>query len=146
MRPLLWFYDPPAAQFYHLLLLALGLLIINLFIINYIPYLLITVFIIGASVGYTFKYNNTLQFFLVFASLFICLISTTNHYYQKYVNDFDIIHNSRSNLIDIINESNLSELETKEMHKRIDESFQIMNYIIPFMYFLNSIIFSFLCI
>ncbi|MBN2402283.1 MAG: DUF2232 domain-containing protein [Spirochaetes bacterium] len=127
----------------HLFILFAGLFAVNLFAAGDIIYIIISLVIIGASAGYTFRNNKNLLFFIFVSSLSITFIFTFNHYYQKNSKNIDVLINSKERLVEILNEDNISESERRQMIQRIDETIELVEYVVPFAYFINAFIFSF---
>jgi hypothetical protein len=132
---------------FFLVTLYAGLIILVLLIKNNYIEIVSSFIIIGASAGYTFRFDKKFQFFIIITSLVITIISTSNFYYHKYINNTDILNDYRVSLEKIINEGGISEQDKAEFKQRIDETLNILKNIMPFSFFLNSVfssIFSFI--
>jgi hypothetical protein len=106
--------------------------------------LIISIIIIGASAVFTFRNNKDLRFFIFVSSLSITLICTFNHYYLKNNKNIDILMSSKNIFIDSLNQNNIPDKERSQMIQKINEAIDIMEYIVPFAYFLDALIFSLL--
>ncbi len=126
--------------------LAVGILTIGLFFLNDSLNLIGAFTIIGAAAGSAYKNNNKIQTFIIISSLLVTLLFTSNHYYYKLIKNFDILKNSRDKFIEIIQENNSTLPEKAEIIKKLNDSVEIMTDMIPFIYFLNSIIMTFFCL
>ena len=130
---------------YHLLLLVIVLLVGNFFTGNDSLHLIISFLVIGSSSGYVLRKNRKFHIFLLISTLSITFISASNYYYLKNFRDIDVLQSSKQSIIDVINKSEISESERTEINKRFDETIRIISDIIPFVYFLNSLLLSLIC-
>jgi hypothetical protein len=97
-----------------------------------------------ASAVFTFKNNKGLRFFIFVSSLSITLICTFNHYYLKNIKNIDILVNSKNVFIQSLNQNNIPDNERSQMIQKINETINIAEYVVPFFYFLDALIFSLL--
>jgi hypothetical protein len=139
-----------ALLFYRLSLglFHIAVLFAGLFILNFIPgddslYLIISFIIIGASAGYSIRQKKNLLFFVLAASLSIAFIFTFNHYYLKNYKNTDILQNSKSGILSLLEGNEVPESEKQQIVQKVDESLEIIKQIIPFAYFMNSLLLSF---
>lgn len=126
------------------LILALAIVsAINIFSGSESLHIFSAIFIIGASAGYTFNKNKSIQFYLTLTSLVLTAAFSMNYYYLKNYKNIDIISESRDTFTEIVGESsNISEKEKEELFQKIDESLILIREVIPFSYFLNSVFMS----
>lgn len=101
-------------------------------------------FLIGFITGYSLRYGKSIQFFLIVSSLTLTALFSGNFYFLKIHKDIDILGKSKEKIVEIVNSSNIPEGERREFTARLDETLDILSDIIPFAYFLNTIIFSLL--
>jgi hypothetical protein len=127
---------------FYLLLLFLGLFIVNFFSGNDSLHLIITFIIVGASAGYTFRISKKLVYFIFISSLSLTLIFSFNHYYLKNFKNTDLLMNSKETLLGLLKENNISDIEKKQIIQRMDETLDLVKYVVPFAYFLNAFFLS----
>lgn len=127
---------------FYLLLLFLGLFIVNFFSGNDSLHLIITFIIVGASAGYTFRISKKLVYFIFISSLSLTLIFSFNHYYLKNFKNTDLLMNSKEALLGLLNDNNISDVEKKQIIQRMDETLDLVKYVVPFAYFLNAFLLS----
>jgi len=56
-------------------------------------------FIAGGAGGYTFREGKTFQFFILFSTISLTLFTSFNYYYMKVYSGFDLISESRSEML-----------------------------------------------
>jgi hypothetical protein len=128
-------------------IIHIAILFAGLFIINFIPgddslYLIISFIITGASAGYSFRKKKNLLFFILITSLSISFIFTFNHYFLKNYKNMDILQNSKNGILSLLEGNEVTESEKKEIIRKVDDSLEIIVQIIPFAYFVNSLLLS----
>ncbi len=128
----------------HLSVLLAGLFIVNFIAGNDSFYWIISFIFIGSAAGYSIGKKKKLVFFIFVSSLSIAFIFTINHYYLIDFKKIDLIQNRKDELTNLLKENNLPESEKKQIIQSIDESMDIIVQLIPFAYFLNSLVLSFL--
>lgn len=101
-------------------------------------------FLIGFIAGYCLRYKKSIQFFLILSSLTLTVLFSGNFYFLKINKDIDILGKSKEKIAEIVNSSNITESERRDFTASLDETLDVLRDIIPFAYFLNSIIFSLL--
>jgi uncharacterized protein YybS (DUF2232 family) len=106
--------------------------------------LILGFFLTGFIAGYSLRNRKSIQFFLLFSSLTLTVLFSGNYYFLKIHKGIEILGRSKEGIIEIINSSNFSVSERREFTAQLDESLDILRDIIPFAYFINSIIFSLL--
>ena len=99
-------------------------------------------FLIGFIAGHSLRNRKSIQYFLLLSSLTLTVLFSGNYYFLKIHKDIEILGKSKEKITEIINSSNLPVSERREFTARLDESIDILRDIIPFAYFINSIIFS----
>ncbi len=104
--------------------------------------IIISIIIISASAVFSFKQNKGLRFFIFISSLSITLIWTFNHYYLRNFENTDILMNSKSAFIESLNQNNIPDNDRSRMIQKINEAIDTIEYIVPFAYFLDALIFS----
>lgn len=96
----------------------------------------------GAMAGITFRSGRSVQFFIVASTLSLTLVFTANYFFLKYGRQYDMLKKSRENVVAMVKASEATESEREILLGKVEESFRIVKDIIPFSYFLNSLIFS----
>jgi uncharacterized protein YybS (DUF2232 family) len=82
--------------------------------------LMLSLFIVGITAGYTFREKKSLQLY----------------------KNTDILDKSKENIVTIVNASNIQKSEQEAFLEQLDDSLEIVRDIIPFAYFINSLFFS----
>jgi len=100
--------------------------------------------VIGGAAGYTLKNKRSLQFFLLIAALGSTGVFTSNFYYLKAAKNVDLFTESRSSFVNYLNRSTegMGDEKKKELVRQIDQSLEIVRDLVPFSYFLNSLLFA----
>ncbi len=130
----------------YLIISIIAVLLANILFDNEYLNILSSIAFIGAAIGFSFKHNKSYQFFIIITSMSLALVFTANYLYLDKAKDVDIVSRSKDTFIKMIDESSeISEKEKKEFIEKLDESLDIIKDIIPFTYFLNSIILSLCC-
>ncbi len=104
--------------------------------------LLLSLFIVGITAGYTFREKKSLQFFILISTFIITFLFAGNYYYLKAYKNTDILDKSKESIVAIVNASNIQKSEQEAFLERLDDSLEIVRDIIPFAYFINSLFFS----
>lgn len=109
-----------------------------------LPASLLASAVIGSAAGYTLKNKRSLQFFLLITALGSTGFFTANYYYLKAVRNVDLFIESRSSFVEYLNRSaeGIKEEKKKELVRQIDQSLEIVRDLVPFSYFLNSLLFA----
>jgi hypothetical protein len=103
---------------------------------------LISPVVIGSVAGETFKKELGLDFFILVSALIITLIYTGNYYYLKQYKNFDIVKKSKTQVVEIIKNSEIPKEKKKQLTENIDTLIAIADDVAPFSFFINSLIFS----
>lgn len=100
--------------------------------------------VIGGAAGYTIRNRRSLQFFLLIAALGSTGVFTANYYYLKAVKNVDLFTESRSSFVEYLNRNaeGIKEEKKKELIQQVDQSLEIVKDLVPFSYFLNSLLFA----
>lgn len=100
---------------------------------------------IGAAGGLSLYYKRGLHFYLVISAFSLALIFSANYYYLKLYKNFDQVVDSKNRIVQIVTASELPDAEKKEFVSQVENSIGLMKDIVPFTYFLNSVIISLFC-
>jgi len=100
--------------------------------------------VLGGAAGVTLRFKKPLHFFILAASLGATAIFATNYYYLKAVKNVDLFAESQQRFIAYVQNSpaGVDQKKKEEMLRQIEESMTVIRDLVPFSYFLNSLIFS----
>ncbi len=103
---------------------------------------LISPVLIGFMTGQTLKRKITLDSFLMVSALFLTLVYTGNFYYLKEYKNYNIVTESKTQMLEIIKNSSIPEENKKQLRGEIDAYLEIAEKIVPFSFFINSLVIS----
>ncbi len=101
--------------------------------------------VIGGTAGYTFRSGKPLVFFLLVSVLSLTVAFSANYYFLKEYRGFDLLADSQKRVGDMIRAADLPEAEKAEILAKVDGSLEVIGDILPFSYFLHSLIIASLC-
>ncbi len=101
--------------------------------------------VIGGTAGYTFRSGKPLVFFLLVSVLSLTVAFSANYYFLKEYHGFDLLADSQKRVGDMIRAADLPEAEKAEILAKVDGSLEVIGDILPFSYFLHSLIIASLC-
>ncbi len=101
--------------------------------------------VIGAAAGYTFRSKRTLVFFLMVSVLSLTVAFSANYYFLKVYRNFDLVADSQKRVGEMIRAADLPEAEKAEILAKVDGSLEVIGDIIPFSYFMHSLIIAAFC-
>ncbi|HSV97290.1 MAG TPA: DUF2232 domain-containing protein [Spirochaetota bacterium] len=101
--------------------------------------------VIGAAAGYTFRSGRALVFFLMVSVLSLTVAFSANYYFLKVYRDFDLVADSQKRVVDMIKAADLPDAEKTEILAKVNGSLEVIGDIIPFSYFMHSLIIAALC-
>jgi uncharacterized protein YybS (DUF2232 family) len=100
---------------------------------------------IGAVGGLSLRFKKALHFYIVISAFTVSLIFSANYYYLKLYKNVDQVLDSKNRIVQIVTTSEMQDPDKKELLSQIENSVEIMKDIVPFTYFLNSVIISLFC-
>jgi hypothetical protein len=101
--------------------------------------------VIGGTAGYSFRAGRPLVFFLMVSVLSLTVAFSANYYFLKVYRNFDLVADSQKRVGDMIRAADLPDSEKAEILAKVDGSLEVIGDIIPFSYFMHSLIISGLC-
>ncbi len=101
--------------------------------------------IVGGVWGYTFSRGKSLYFFVLVTSLSLSFMFTADYYFLKLYKNYDLVKESRARVADIVRSSEMPEKDKTEFLSRLDASMDTVKDVVPFTYFLNSVLGALLC-
>jgi len=100
----------------------------------------------GAVTGFSFANEKSYQFLIIVSSLTLAVTFTSNFYFLNHYEETDVLKRSTDRFITLVNESpEFSKNEKKEILQTLDGSMDTIRDLIPFTYFLNSLLLSVCC-
>jgi hypothetical protein len=106
-----------------------------------IPTLVLPV-LVGSVAGQTLKKNMSLDSFILVTALLMTLVYTGNYYYLKQYKDYNIVKESKTQMLEIIKSTDIPKDKKKQLTDNIDTLIAIAEDVAPFSFFVNSLILS----
>ncbi|MCX7678425.1 MAG: YybS family protein [Spirochaetes bacterium] len=127
------------------LLVSAGILVAGFFLYKisaeFFPMLVIAI-IIGIFSAFSLKYNKPYQFYLIYATLAVCIVLLANFYLLKFLKGIDLYEQSRMQFMEYLQNSDMPIDKKNELKTTFDAANVLIRTIIPFSYFLNAMLFA----
>ncbi len=126
------------------LLLPAVVLLISLFGFKGSVPTLVSPVVIGSVAGLVFKKDLSFGFFILVSALLLTLIYTGDFYYLKHYKNYNILTESKAQTLEIIKNTDIPKDKKKLITDNIDTLITFVSDIVPFYFFINSLIISIL--